>query len=116
MPVFGFHLQIAACPCANRDIINFLTQHKAGHKYIKNDISISSLCLFRHRVHAWLLAGLDQHIFIEEEHPACYCAKYWPWLPSAYYRNSCFWGKHNSVRHFYNNYRSSYCVYALTTP
>ena len=92
--LFGFHLQVAARPRANSTILEFL----AEHKYIKNSIQP----VFVPAVGAALLTGLDQHTFIEDRDPERYRAKFWPWLPSVYYRNSCFWGENNSVRHFYN--------------
>jgi len=103
--LFGFHLQVAARPRANSAILEFL----AEHKYIKNSIQP----VFVPAVGAALLTGLDQHSFIEETDPERIYAKFWPWLPSAFYRNSCFYGESNSVRHFYNDYHSSY--YAPTT-
>ena len=104
--LFGFHLQVAARPLANSAIVEFLTEHK----YTKNSIQP----VFVPAKGALLLAGLDQHTFIDETDPERWRAKFWPWLPSVYYRNSCFWGENSSVRHFYNDYRTSY--YTPTTP
>ena len=44
--------------------------------YIKNSIQ----SVFIPAQGAWLLAGLDQHIFIEETDPERIRAKYWPWF------------------------------------
>lgn len=98
--LFGWHLRVASLPRAYSRLLDFL----ADHKYIRNPIQP----VFVPANGAALLSGLDQHCFINETDPNRIYAKFWPWLPSAFYRNSCFWGENNSVRHWYNDYKSSY--------
>ena len=71
--LFGFHLQIAARPAANCEVVTRLLEHK----YTSNSIP----SVFVPAQGAWLLAGLNQHSFIENKHH--YRVKNWPWLPSA---------------------------------
>ena len=102
--LFGLHLRLSARPVANRSFIARLQ----AHKYIRNSIE----SVFVPAQGAWLLQGLDQHIFIESRDR--YCERNWLWLPSAYYRSSCYYGEYTSVRHWYNDYNSSY--YTPTVP
>ena len=105
--LFHLHLQLVARPLANCQFINCIHTHKYIHNSIKS--------VFIPAQGSWLLQGLDQHTFRHDE--AHHCEHGWPWLPSVFYRNSCYscyYSEHNSVRHWYNSYKSS--CYALTTP
>ena len=66
--LFGFHLQVAARPRANSAIVEFLTEHK----YTKNSIQP----VFVPAKGALLLAGLDQHTFIDKADPERWSAKF----------------------------------------